>query len=1346
MCDHPPRIELLSSSDQYPIWALQVKGVLTLKDLYSAVEDPAPAIGDAEKDKSTGQTISSSAQAAIVDKKAAAIIRQYLSTDVLLGFLDETLTAREIWQELKHTYQSTSLAARMALEDELSTLQMRTGESLQQYYGRTVCLWQRVNNSGMNYKEEHLASRFLSGLPKTYSTARQTIIVSDNGNPLKLRPLLEKLLPIEAELKRYSKPLADDRAMLAKPWQKGEAGNDKPDGDKPKGKFCRYCKKPGHQVEECRKLAYKLNKEKEDGEKEPDAFEAYETYAMSATASVEYVTPTTGDLSCSSIEDHEWVGDSGSSRHLTHDIGNLKNVRPVPHQIKFTFANGHQSDAACMGDCDILLYGKTGKRAVLIELNDVCYVPGAAANLVSLGRASRPGLGNKFVFQDGHCDIYYQDNHTAHIPTRNNIPVIGSTYEPEENTALLAKRMETPQLWHVRLGHPSYGNLARAVNMVKGMHISSSSCLEAAKAGPCDICMQGKQHRQPFTAAESSCTTPMERLHMDVYGPLPESRGANKYFVSFVDGHSKYGTLVCIARKSDVVTVVPGEIAKLERMSGHKLKAIRAYNGGEFLKNELQDFFTTQGVKIENTVPYSPQMNGLAERFNRTINEKMCALLQQAGLGEEHWADAANTACLLRNVTPVTGLSVTPYEAFTGRTPDLSHLRVFGSKAYVHVPKHQRPNKLASKSVEGIMIGYAANTKAYRILKADGTITVSRDVVFHETLPPLSVPVPCAAVEPLPAPADPATAAPPSNVSGNGASPSPAADPPSSTSSGEDSASDSGSEQEGAPAPAAPTKRYPTRARMPSNRYPTQEYAQHVHADGITTPLTLEQALASPERQFWKQAINDELDSLGAHNTWDLTELPKGHKAIPVKWVFDVKRDVTGKVARFKARLVAKGFLQTQGIDFTEVFAPVSRHPSLRVLLAVAAAHNLDIHHLDIKTAFLNGELEEEVYVTQPPGYPIGPPNMVCKLNKALYGLKQAPRAWHTKLDATLQGMGLTPSKADAGLYINKSEEGLLLMLVWVDDLVTAAITAKVQSIKKQVLSTFDGRDLGEVSHFLGMGIYRDRPARIIRLNQRQAILDLVAKFGMSDAKPRNTPLAPGARLCEDEGDELDTTKHPYGSLVGSLNYIATCTRPDISYSVGLLARYLTNPTEAHWQGAKSVLQYLNSTAGYSLTYNGKLASEPLGYCDADYAGDTDTRRSTSGAVFTMCGGAVVWYSKRQQSVSVSTCEAEYIGASMAVKDALWLRQVLADTHLFEQLGPIRVRGDNQSSLKLIRNPITSARSKHIDIAHHFVRERAALGHITFSYIPTAEMVADVLTKALPAEKHKFCCAGMGVG
>ncbi|KAJ9506107.1 hypothetical protein QJQ45_016595 [Haematococcus lacustris] len=417
-------------------------------------------------------------------------------------------------------------------------------------------------------------------------------------------------------------------------------------------------------------------------------------------------------------------------------------------------------------------------------------------------------------------------------------------------------------------------------------------------------------------------------------------------------------------------------------------------------------------------------------------------------------------------------------------------------------------------------------------------------------------------------------------------------------------------------------RRNPARSRQPPIRIRQPELGSMTVTSPSDTPTVLE-ALSGPHAESWREAMHTELASLHANGTWTLVERPPGARVLPTKWVLKIKRDATGAIEKFKARLVAKGFMQVSGVDVGDVYAPVSKHTTLRALLALAVARDMEVHQIDVEAAFLNGMLQpdEVIHVQQPEGFEEGSQNTVCRLQKALYG--QAPRAWHAKLKYELENMGFVASESDPALFMLPRSTGTVYLLVYVDDCLLCTEKGDFESldfVKKRLSSVFGIKDLGQTRWFLGMQISRDRSQGTLQLDQQQYIKELLSTYSMTEAHSKAVPMAPGTKLVK-EGDALDTAHHSYSALVGSLLYLSCCTRPDIAYAVGALARHMAAPTQQHWAAAKAVLSYLKGTASQGLVFGGNDSLQ--GYCDADYAGDKDTARSTTGYVFTLHGAAI---------------------------------------------------------------------------------------------------------------------------
>jgi hypothetical protein len=504
-------------------------------------------------------------------------------------------------------------------------------------------------------------------------------------------------------------------------------------------------------------------------------------------------------------------------------------------------------------------------------------------------------------------------------------------------------------------------------------------------------------------------------------------------------------------------------------------------------------------------------------------------------------------------------------------------------------------------------------------------------------------------------------------------------------------------------------------------------------AAGFEEPPTFKAALAGPEANQWVAACLEELAGLEHMRTWSLVDRPPHGNVLPVKWVFKVKRDSTGGFERFKARLCAKGFKQRLGVDFQEIFAPVASAGTFRALMAAVAMNGWHVRQIDFKQAFLNGVLKEEVFISQPPGFEDGS-TKVLLLHKSLYGLKQAPRAWHDTLKAALTAQGFTQSTADPALFF-KTDTWLLL---WVDDqLMIGPALDLLQGVIDLLHAQFELTDMGAAQFYVNVNISIN-PGRVA-LSQQRYIKDLLKRFPLPPQVSSRPVSVPGIVRRLDQSMAIQQPFPLYASLVGALLYLAVWTRPDISNSTQKLTRTLVTPTHEDLVAAYRILNYLSRTQDLAIVYTADASPAVEAFCDSDYASDPNSvppRRSTSGSVVFMAGGPILWASKTQASVAASTCEAEYMASNVSAKDALWLRHLLPELGM-PNLGPFVIQCDNEACISLIKNPQCTSKAKHIDVIHHFVRERVQSNELAFVFVAGANNVADVFTKPLDLAAFK---------
>ena len=496
-------------------------------------------------------------------------------------------------------------------------------------------------------------------------------------------------------------------------------------------------------------------------------------------------------------------------------------------------------------------------------------------------------------------------------------------------------------------------------------------------------------------------------------------------------------------------------------------------------------------------------------------------------------------------------------------------------------------------------------------------------------------------------------------------------------------------------------------------------------------PTSYKEAMRSANKENWEAAVKEELKSINKNQTWDLVELPEGRKAIGSKWVFKLKQDSTGKLKTFKARLVAQGYNQKYGTDYDEVFAPVARPTTFRILLAVSAKRKYRVKHFDIKSAFLYGKLEEEIYMKQPPGFEQG--NLVCKLKKSLYGLKQAARQWNQEIHRVLIASGCKQSKIDKCLYtMNKSGE-ICYVIIHVDDLLIAGSSDLIiKSLVVNIQKEFEVKDLGEVKQYLGIDVTKDAEGNFY-LGQSKYIDKAIVTAGQVDARISKIPLDTGYDKLQDEEKLKDN--HEYRKLIGMLLYISTNSRPDIAASVSILSQKVSNPSKLDLNEVKRLIRYLKGTRDMKLKISNVDEELKLeAYSDANWAENRIDRKSNSGYVCFLGGGTISWACRKQSCVSLSSTEAEYIALAETCQEVVWLRDISKEFSIWNE-NSITINVDNQSCMKMVGRKKFSNRTKHVDTKFHFISDLKEKNYISLKYCPTDINIADMLTKPLQSVK-----------
>ena len=914
---------------------------------------------------------------------------------------------------------------------------------------------------------------------------------------------------------------------------------------------------------------------------------------------------------------------------------------------------------------------------------------------------------------------------------------------------------ETVNLWHARLGHLGHQNVKKLSKLSKGMDLTK----EIVGKEPCAPCAIKKGKNAPHKSQIRPARRECELIHSDICGPItPRGHKGGRYFITFLDDWTKRSEVEIIESKSDAFPA----FKRYQTRSEHgdtKIRRFRTDYGGEYEDYDFDVYRADHGIMWEPTQPGNPEMNGAAERLGQTLFSMVSTVIQDTGLDWSYWPELVLAANYLRNRSPVTGRKLTPYEAATGCKPRISHLRCLGTPGYATLRKPATGwKKGQERARKGVLIGYEGD-HIYRLLMPDGSVVRSARVIWGPEKNGVLPETPPAAEETVP-PSTPAPAAflPMDQMDLDElVQPLLHTLPPASRPAAIPATSDSGVSTPISTPLSTPTLQgdpplYPNYPyvvpRESLSPDPLSLYALIAQASNTEPyePKSYKEATTSPSSKQWKGGMSEEVHSLQENNTWDLVDLPKGRTVLRGRWVYTIKRGPKGEVTRFKARWVVRGFEQREGLDFNETFATVVKPMSYKAIFALAAAEDWDLEQMDVKTAFLYGCVEEEIYVEQPTGFTSAKhPARVCKLNKALYGLKQSPRVWYNTFADYMQEIGLVPIDADFSVFTDP-KSGTIVALYVDDVLVTGPSRTDIQRIKDALHAKFKMSDLGACSYYLGMTVTRDRANRTLRLGQSAYIERFLRQHGMWDSKPQSTPMETTARPVPAEEGYVASAelRQIYQSAVGSLMYAMLGTRPDIAFAVSVVSRFSSNPTEAHYSTVKRIFRYLRSTVTWHLTYRGSL-QDLIGYTDSDWAGDHATRKSTSGYIYNLGSGAISWSSKRQPTVALSTCEAEYIGQTQAAKEAVWLKGLLNEIRPKGGLQTVIIYGDNQGAIALAKNPLHHGRAKHIDIQHHWVRGQIADGHIDLKYVPTDKQVADGLTKALCRDKFEAFRALLGL-
>ncbi|KAK8665472.1 hypothetical protein V6N13_005639 [Hibiscus sabdariffa] len=724
---------------------------------------------------------------------------------------------------------------------------------------------------------------------------------------------------------------------------------------------------------------------------------------------------------------------------------------------------------------------------------------------------------------------------------------------------------------------------------------------------------------------------------------------------------------------------------EVQNQHGKSIKALRSYRGGEYLSHEFDELLKECGIVSQLTPPGTPQWNKVSERRNRTLLDMVRSMMSHSDLPISFWGHALETAAFTLNRVPSKSL-MSNIRCLQSLNPNLINVHL------LVIPKKPRDTiSTVTKKTKCLSLEHESFLKKILSSKED-----RRNIELEEVQQQVTEP--------------------------------------------EVEQTSQVVEENSTDLETQPLRRS-TRERHEPERY---GFLVTTHGDVILVdhdePKTYQEAVSSPDSEKWLEAMRSEMDSMSDNQVWTLVEPPEGIKPIGCKWFFKRKTDMDGNVQTYKWRLVVKGYRQIHGIDYDETFSPVAMFKSIRILLAIAAFHDYEIWQMDVKTAFLNGKLEEDVYMTQPEGF-VTPKNVgkVCKLQNSIYGLKQASRSWNLRFNDAIKEFGFIRNEDEPCVYKKFSGSIVSFLILYVDDiLIIGNDIPTLQSVKAWLSSCFSMKDLGEAAYILGVKIYRDRSRRLLGLSQSTYIDKVLKRFNMEASKKGFLPMTHGISLskemCPSTSQERERMSQiPYAPAIGSIMYAMT-------------SRYQANPGEGHWVAVKNILKYLRRTKYVFLVYGGEEQLIIKGYTDASFQIDKDDSRSQSGFVFRLNGGAVSWKSSKQDTVVDSTTEVEYIAASEAAKEAVWIKKFITELGVVPTISDaLELYCDNNGAIAQAKEPRSHQRSKHILRRFHLIREIVDRGDVEICKVHMDDNIADPLTKPLSQQKHDRHTESLGI-
>ncbi|MBW0460388.1 hypothetical protein O181_000103 [Austropuccinia psidii MF-1] len=1005
-------------------------------------------------------------------------------------------------------------------------------------------------------------------------------------------------------------------------------------------------------------------------------------------------------------DSREPVCDTGATHSLTNDHNALQNFRVLTTPLPLSVATKTAGKRSFVTGVGSLFFRGTGDEFVVVK--NVFYSPSATATLISPASIIRTGgkmctAGNDLIFCNASNVPLLTATFNAskrcwffpHYMKRHEIEM-SQTVRAENPISLTARvgegcdemipAKESSELlvWHRMFGHCGMRRLRNFVKDRLGVEISKQL---TGNIKDCADCLVAKSLRRNTLLPTERITMPMDIVVSDLMGPFDQANlNAGRWVLTVRDVASTYGECHIIATKADAAAALQGTIIRWETKTGRQLKTLRTDGGGEFWSKGMNHWCTVKGLTHEQSLPMNHEQNGCAERFNRSIADMGRTILRSSKLDTAFWGYAFMWAAYTANNIPneQTG-RLTPTEVLFNEKPHLEKLRIFGEKAYVHIPKENR-GKLDDRAHIGHVVMYLQRAKGwlFYVPKTNKLIPSSwaefpesKQVTNVLRREPAKGKVRCGVESKMDLPFLL------NNVTlGN-------------------------FEKE---------KIFTSQERT----------AESVMMPKEVVPKTYKEAMNSTEKKEWMNAIDEELGNMKRMDVFEIAEKRSDQHLISGGWIFAKKMDnMTGKV-RYKARYVARGNRQWHNEEYKETFAPTATFSALRLLLTWAAKNKWLVHSFDFTAAYLNAPIDMNIWIRPPEGLVV-PEGAGCRLKKALYGTKQAGRCWWEHLSDKLKELGFKKSVYDTSVYFN-IRDGAITWIHMDDGIVIAQDIEALNALKRGLDKSFAIKWKSGVTNIIGVEV--EQKADGFSLSQKKLINDVIAG-NWNGKKLHTTPLPDKCNVSTTPPNDTIIEQKLFLSIIGSLSYVANGTRPDISFAVNLLARHAQAPSVHHWTLLQHLLGYLQNTRDRCL----RLFPNNEGIVvasDASWGGEFS--RSTHGYMATVHGCAIAWCSKRLTTVAASTSHAEYMALSLAARQGSWLKKLIND--VFDKDVPLLLQCDNESTIRISKNTASNKRTRHSDRDFFLINEMLYNKTAELEWVSTKEMRADGLTKCLGPHPH----------